>query len=177
MKFFIFFLLVNISYSNDDNFFLKGNQQKWSGSFSFGICMEKTLMSSQEFSFIRNLDEKSEAYITFGGFFIFTGTLGMGYRYYLNSRNYSSFFSGVSINTGIAGDPGGVGPDKMSSINLSFGRAIKSKKIMNSLSSIIPSLIDNYMILNIGVVLSYNDSFGSNHELKLLPLLNLELEL
>ena len=48
---------------------------------------------------------------------------------------------------------------------------------MNSLSSIIPLLIDNYMILNIGVVLSYNDSFGSSHELKLLPLLNLELEL
>ena len=64
----------------------------------------------------------------------------------------------------------------MSSINLSFGRAIKSKKMMNSLSKIIPLLIDDYMILNLGVVLSYNDSFDSSHD-KLLPLLNLELEL
>ena len=177
MKFFIFSLLINISYSNDNNFLLKGNQQKWSGSFSFGICMDKTFMSTQEFSLIRYLDEKSEAYITFGGFIMFTGTLGMGYRYYLNSRNNSSFFTGISINTGIAGNPGGGGPDKMSSINLSFGRAIKSKKMMNSLSKIIPLLIDDYVILNVGVVLSYNDFFDSSHELKLLPLLNLELEL
>ena len=174
MKFFIFFLLVNISYTNDNNHFLDDYSQKWSGSFSFGICMERTLMSTQEFSFFRHLDEKSDAYITFGGFIIFTGNLGIGYRYYFNSRKKSSFFSGISINTGIAG---GEMPEKMSSINLSFGRAIKSKKLMNSLSEIIPVLIDNYMILNLGVVLSYSDVFDSNHDWKLLPILNLELKL
>ena len=76
-------------------------------------------MSTQEFSLIRYLDEKSEAYITFGGFIMFTGTLGI-YRYYLNSRNNSSFFTGISINTGIAGNPGGGGPNKMSSIKTKF---------------------------------------------------------
>ena len=176
MKFFIFFLLLNISYPNDKNHHLEENQQKWSGSFSFGICMERTFMSTQEFSVIRYLDKKSEAYITVGGFVIFTGNLGIGYRYYFNSRNSSSFFSGISINTGIAGNPSGESPDKMSSINLNFGRAIKSKKMMNSLSEYIPSLIDDNMILNLGVVLSYNDVFDSKHEFKLLPVLNLELE-
>ena len=118
-------------------------------------------MSTQEFSLIRYLDEKSEAYITFGGFIMFTGTLEWDIDITLNLEIILHFLLVFQSITWYSRKSIHGGPNKMSSINLSFGRAIKSKKMMKSLSKIIPLLIDDYMILNLGVVLSYNDSFDS----------------
>ena len=86
MKFLFFLFNRNISYSNDNNFSFKKGINKNGQDFSFGICMEN-FYGYQNFLSL-DIWMKSEVYYFLSGFIMFTG---MGYRYYLNSRNNSSF--------------------------------------------------------------------------------------
>tara|TARA_Y100001970_G_scaffold34881_1_gene43131 strand:+ start:4908 stop:5441 length:534 start_codon:yes stop_codon:yes gene_type:complete len=174
MKFFYIFLILALVYSNEISGLSKENLPQWGQNFTLGICMDRTLMSSQEFSIIRYLNNQSEVYGTFGGFIIFTANFGVGYRYYFNSRHKSSFFSGISLNKGFGGNPGGSSPIQMSAINLSFGKTFKST---NFLVGILPMSNNKNTFINLGLVLSYNNFFeSSNYEFKLLPMINLEIK-
>ena len=178
------FLILALVYSEELSDSLELNTSSWGGSFSLGLCTEKTFISTQEFSLIRYIDNQSEFYGTFSGFIIFTGNFGVGYKHYFNSRHKPSLFSSISLSAGFAGDPGGSGPATGSAINLSFGKSFKSSAFTNFLVQLllfpylgpVPISDKGNSFINLGLVLSYNNFFQSNHKLILLPIINLEIK-
>ena len=173
------FLILAFVYSQELNDSLAINTSKWGGGFSLGACTEKTSISTQEFTLKRYINNQSEIYGSLGSFIIFSINSGIGYKYYFNSRYEPSLFTGISLNSAVSPNS-----ETVSAVNFAFGGSFKSTNFTNFLVGLlmypilgpVPISENENSFINLGIVLSYNNFFQSNHELRLLPMINLEVK-
>ena len=171
-----------INYAQESSDLSKVNNSKWSKSTCIGLCTEKTSASTFEFSILKDIDSQSELYVSFGSFFIFTVNYGAGYRYYFNSKLKPSFFSSCSFNA--ASYPA---TPTVTALNFTFARSFKPPSyIISVIPTLFMAILSRGSIilppihfpentkLNLGLVISYTNFFKNEHELFLLPLINLE---
>ena len=185
MRYFLIILTCfAINYSQESSDLLEVNNSKWRKSLCLGLCTEKTSVSTFEFSILKDINSQSDIYISIGSFFIFTVNYGAGYRYYHNSKLKPSFFSSCAFNAASYPET-----PTVTALNFTFARSFNPPldfiniipalfMAILSRGTVIPPKInfpDNTK-LNLGLVLSYSNFFKNEHELILLPLINLEID-
>ena len=173
-----------IYYSQESSDLLDLNNSKWRKSSCIGLCTEKTSVSTFEFSILKDINSQSDFYASIGSFFIFTVNYGVGYRYYFNSKHKPSFFSSCSFN-GLSY----LQAPTLTAVNFTFARSFNPPlDFINILPALFMGIISMGRVilpkihfpentkLNLGLVLSYSNFFKNEHELILLPLINLEVD-
>ena len=173
-----------INYAQESNDLSETNKSKWRKSVCLGICTEKTSVSTFEFSISKDINSKSDFYASLGSFFIFTVNYGAGYRYYFNSKLKPSFFSSCSFNAASYPETSTV-----TALNFTFAKSFNPPlDFINVIPGLFMAILSRGTVilpkfnfpentkLNLGLVLSYSNFFKKEHELILLPLINLEVD-
>ena len=173
-----------IYYSQESSDLLDLNNSKWRKSSCLGLCTEKTSVSTFEYSILKDINSQSDIYVSIGTFFIFTLNYGAGYRYYHNSKLKPSFFSSCSFNAASYPET-----PTVTALNFTFARSFNPPlDFINIIPALFMAIISRGTVippkinfpdntkLNLGLVLSYSNFFKNEHELILLPLINLEID-
>ena len=112
-------LLLGMGVSQElDSSFSKGLDK----SLSYGFLSEKITFSFLEYTALLNLGMKSEAYTSFSSI-LFGGSVGVGYKYYFQSKSESSAFISTCAHYSILGD----GYEHFYGISVAPGYSIKLK--------------------------------------------------
>ena len=118
-KILVIVLFVSFGLSREpDTTFSNG----WDGSISYGLFSEKAPFSFLEWTSLLNVNKHSEFYGTFS-YLIFGGSLGLGYKYYTNSKSKSSMFISTCAHYSLLGD----GYDIFYGISVAPGYSILQK--------------------------------------------------
>ncbi len=188
MRYFLMILTCfAINYAQESSDLSEVNNSKWRKSVCLGLCTEKTSASTFEFSILKDINSQSDIYVSFGSFFIFTVNYGAGYRYYFNSKLKPSFFLSSSFNA--ASYPFMIETPPVTALNFTFARSFNPPlDFINILPALFMTILSRGTVippklnfpentkLNLGLVLSYSNFFKYEHELILLPLINLEID-
>ncbi len=180
----IILCFLGINFALESSNFTESNKSKWRPSVCLGLCTEKTSVSTFEFSILKDINSQSDFYVSFGSFFIFTVNYGAGYRYYFNSKLKPSFFSSCSFNAASYPET-----PTVTALNFTLARSFNPPlDFINVIPAIFIAILSRgtlqFPVLNLpentkldlGLVLSYSNFFKKDHELILLPLINLEFD-
>ena len=178
----LIFLAINFTQESSDS--TGSNKSKWRPSVCLGACTEKTSISTFEWSLLKDINNQADFYVSLGSFFIFSVNYGAGYRYYFNSKHKPSFFSSCSFNAASYPET-----PTVTALNFTFARSFNPPlDFINVIPALFMAILSRGTVilpilnfpentkLNLGIVLSYSNFFKNEHELILLPLINLEID-
>ena len=168
MKYKIITLLIIISMGLPqelDSSFSEGVDK----SLSYGFLSEKITFTFIEYTALLNLNMKSEAYISFS-FLIFGGGVGVGHKYYFNSKAESSPFISTCAHYSILGD----GYDHFYGISVAPGYSIKLKNKTYMTRKVFagPLIEDVYKKTSMNVGLSF--IYMGDHSYGFMPFISWE---